>query len=404
MPISKGKFSTQAVVHRITVFPLAIPLRHKVSHAAAERSVTDTVVVGVELSNGIVGYGETVPRSYVTQETVGSVVSAIAEVFMPFLLDFHPRSFPEALEAIESLPWCDASERLVPAARAGVELGLLDATLRIFGRSCDDVVGWMGIAGFGSPGSAGRVRFGGVLAAEKLEQTMRQLRLMYWYGLRDFKLKVGMPGDLDKLALVSRYLGRSMQKGRATLRIDANGAWSKDQAIEWLTDADESVLTLVEQPLPRGAEDQLPVLRDLFDISLMHDESLITVADARQLIKLGVADAFNIRISKCGGLLPALRLAALARRSHVRIQLGCMVGETSILSAVGLRFLQVCPGVEWAEGCYGSRLLETDVCAKGLRFGYGGRPPQLRGSGFGVDVDPDRLRRLCVDGPVVLNL
>jgi muconate cycloisomerase len=136
----------------------------------------------------------------------------------------------------------------------------------------------------------------------------------------------------------------------------------------------------------------------------VHDESLITIDDAKRLIELGVADVFNIRISKCGGLLPALHIAALARRSSVRIQLGCMVGETSILSAAGIRFLEVCPGVEWAEGCFGSFLLRSDVVAKGVRFGYGGRIPRLLKTGLGIAVDPRRLEQLCVQQPEVINL
>ena len=396
---------TKAVVQRISIFPLAIPMRRQVSHATSKRCVADPVVVGVELTDGTVGYGETLPRPYVTQESVDSVVRAIQEVFLPALLEFHPRSFPEALEAIEALPWREESSgRLIPAARAAVELGLLDCALRAYNRDMEDVVGWMGIPGFGSPGSLKRIRFGGVLAAQGPDQTVRQVRLMYWGGLRDFKLKAGVPDDHVRLRRVATYLRRPVEKRKVTLRVDANGAWTKDEAIEWLTDTSDVPFTLLEQPLPRGSEDQTPVLRDLFDRPLMHDESLVTTADAHRLIDLGVADAFNIRISKCGGLLPALRLAALARRSDVRILLGCMVGETSILSAAGVRFLQVCPGVEWAEGCFGSFLLQNDVVVKSLRFGYGGRPPRLRGMGLGVTVDPMRLRRLCVRAPVVINL
>ena len=160
----------------------------------------------------------------------------------------------------------------------------------------------------------------------------------------------------------------------------------------------------LEQPLAKGNESDLLILRDLFDIPLILDESLITIEDGQRLIDLGVADGFNIRISKCGGLLPSLRLAALARRASVEVQLGCMTGETSILSAAGLRFLQVCPAVLRAEGCFGSLLLSDDVVAESLRFGYGGRLPRLRGAGLGVNVDPERIRRLCADEPVVINL
>ena len=159
----------------------------------------------------------------------------------------------------------------------------------------------------------------------------------------------------------------------------------------------------LEQPLPRGEEERLATLREVVGWPVMHDESLVTVEDAKRLINLGVADGFNIRVSKCGGLLPSLRLAGLARRAGVRLQLGCMVGETSILSAAGLRFLQECPGVEWAEGCFGRLLLQSDVTVRSLRFGYGGRPPRLGGPGLGVRVDSEQLSRLCRRYPTVIS-
>ena len=67
----RGTPLSPAPVKRITIHTLAIPLRSTVSHAAAIRRIADPVVVAVELRSGVVGYGETLPRSYVTGETVG---------------------------------------------------------------------------------------------------------------------------------------------------------------------------------------------------------------------------------------------------------------------------------------------------------------------------------------------
>ena len=391
-------------VERITVYPLRIPLRVTVSHATSARATSDAMVTSVRLPDGTVGYGETLPRTYVTGENVASVLDAIRNVYAPALTQIQPDSFPAALEAIEALPWRDGARRLIPAARAAVELALLDAVLRVYGRGMDHVVQWMGLPGFGSPGSAKHIRFGGVLAAKSIAATLRQLRLMYWGGLRHFKLKVGGPGDHECLVAVARYLRRAIEKGKATLRLDANGAWSREGAMTWLAEAAAQPVASVEQPLARGQEEQLTSLRTVVDWPIMHDESLITMDDAQRLIDLGVADGFNIRISKCGGLLPSLRLAAYARRSGVRIQLGCMVGETSVLSAAGLRFLQVCPAVRWAEGCFGSFLMRGDIVVGSLRFGYGGRPPRLTGRGLGVRADSERLNRFCPEGAVVFDL
>lgn len=394
----------EAVVHRIHLFPLTIPLRRKLVCAAGECVVADIVVVSIEFINGTIGVGETVPRRYLTGETTDSVIAAARGVLATALLSFHPESFPDALEMIEALPWRNEAGAHIPSARAAVELALLDAAMRTFHRGIDDVVQWMGLAGFGSPGSLRHIRFSGVLAAGDEAETMRQLRLFYWRGLRHFKLKVGMPGDDSRLRHVAAYLRRPLGTGKASLRVDANGAWRKDDAIAWLSETEGIPLAAVEQPLAKGDESELAILRDLFDFPLILDESVVTCDDARQLIDSRVADGFDIEISKCGGLLPALRLAALSRRANMRIQLGCAIGETSILSAAGLRFLEVCPGVQWAEGCLSRLRLQRDVVARGLTWRYGGRPPSHGGEGLGVDVPLRELEALCADHPIVLNL
>lgn len=395
---------TAAIVHRVSVFPLCIPLHWKVTSARAECRVADPVVVSVELTSGAIGYGETLPRRDLTDETVESVVAALCDVLTPALMEFHPASFPEALEAIEALPWHDKTGHPIPAARAPIDLGLLDATMRTYDRDVDDLVQWMGLPGFGSPGSLHRARFSGLLAHDDEASMLRHLRRLYWHGVRSFTLKVGMQGDLNRLRRVESYLRGPLASNRATLTVDADGWWSKDEAIDWLSDAQGNCITAIEQPVPRGDEEDLCILRDLFEAPVIADESVVTAEDAQRLIDLRAADGFNISLSKCGGLIPSLRIAALGRRAGLDVRLGCMLGETSLLSAAGVRFLQVCPSVSHAEGSLGSLLLSDDIAAKSLRFGYGGRLPRLAAGGLGAEADPLRLQALCDREPVVMNL
>lgn len=396
---------TPLVVHHINIYPLTIRLRGKVSHATAERGVADPVIVRVEMSGGVEGWGETLPRHYVTGESVESVTRTIHDDLAPALLGFRADSLGEALEAIEALPWTDARGVSMPAARSGVETALLDASLRAFDRSLEDVVGWMGLPGFGAPGSARTIRYSGVLAAGSTERTLRQLRLMRLYRLRDFKLKVGTDGDAERLRAIVRLLRRHLPKGTVTVRLDANGAWELDEAMAWLHEQSDVGFTIIEQPLSRGQEDQLPDLKRATGRPIMHDESLITRDDAQRLVDLGVADAFNIRISKCGGVLPALRLAALAKRNGVDIQLGCMVGETALLSTAHARLLAVCPGVKWAEGCFDGFLLQRDIGRRRVRFRWGGRPPRVSaGPGLTCAVDRTALAELAASQPMMISL
>ena len=88
------------------------------------------------------------------------------------------------------------------------------------------------------------------------------------------------------------------------------------------------------------------------------------------------------------------------------LQVGCQVGESSLLSAAHLRLLSalapLTPGVRYAEGCFGRHLLREDPAAPLVQFRFGGRPPpQPAGGGLGVRIDPAALQRYVVDQATV---
>lgn len=387
----------------LRLYPLAIPLRRPFGHAAHLRQAADPVVVEVELVDGTLGYGETLARPYVTGETAESVIETIQRVMPDILLSLRPSSFPEALEIIDILPAHDPIGAVINAARSGVELALLDAYSRHFARPISEAVGWLDVPGLGSPGSLPKTRYSAVVSGTAPATIARKVRMMRWYGLRDFKLKVGYEDDVQRVETVIRALGRSLGR-TTTLRLDANGAWTLDQAIDVLRALPLERISCVEQPLDRLHDADLPALRQAVRVDIMPDESLVTLDDAERLVAMQAVDRLNIRLSKNGGFLPALKLVHFARRHGLGYQLGCMVGETSILSAAGRRFLENAPGLCFAEGSYGRFLLTDDVIDRPVQFGCGGKPKPLRGLGWGIHVMPERLARLSLRSPVELRL
>jgi hypothetical protein len=114
----------------------------------------------------------------------------------------------------------------------------------------------------------------------------------------------------------------------------------------------------------------------------------------------------NVRISKCGGLVAAHARCREASDAGLLLQVGCQVGESSLLSAAHLRLLSALaplrPGVRYAEGCFGKHLLREDPAAPLVQFGFGGRPPpHPPGGGLGIRVDLAALRRYVVDQTTV---
>lgn len=391
-------------IRRLTLHPLAIPFRKPFAHAASVRETADPVVIAAELADNTIGYGETLPRPYVTGETVESVLRVVEDVLLGPLTELRPSNFPEALEALAALPTNTEDGTPIAAARAGVELALLDAYSRHFRRPIIEAAGWIGLPRLGPPGSLRHVRYSAIVGGDDPGRIPRVIRRMRCYGLCDFKLKVGDDRDDDRVRAAVAALGRSLRDGDTTLRLDANAAWDLPTAAVRLGRWEDLGIACIEQPLAKGDEANLPELQRRTTFPLMHDESLVTYDDAEALITNQVADWFNLRLSKNGGFLETMRIVGLARQHRVRYQLGCMVGETSILSAAGRRFLECIPDVAFAEGSYGRFLLAADVAARPVRFGYGGRPQPLTGPGWGVDVDPDRLAALAAQRPTALPL
>jgi muconate cycloisomerase len=227
---------------------------------------------------------------------------------------------------------------------------------------------------------------------------------MKCFRLRDFKLKVGGADDDQRVQTVMDVLGKAIDKDMATLRLDANGAWDVATASDCLGRWKDVPISAVEQPLAKGAEKDLKQLRMAVRTPLMYDESLLTLQDAEDLVVRQVADYFNLRLSKNGGFLATLRLVEFARRHQVQYQLGCMVGETSILSAAGRKFIELVPDIAFAEGSYGRFLLRDDVGRPRVRFGLGGKVKPLNGLGWGVTVDAEAIGRLTDGRPTVMNL
>src|SRR5262249_28511773 len=109
------------------------------------------------------------------------------------------------------------------------------------------------------------------------------------------------------------------------------------------------------------------------------------------------ADLFNVRLSKCGGILASLRLIGLAQRSGLGAQLGCHPGETALLSAAGRHVASRGAGLRYVEGSFDRHILAPNLTPQDLTFGYCGWARPLLGPGLGVEVDPGALAAMTVE-------
>ncbi len=369
-------------VVRCKILEVDIPFRLTFKHSLHERSESSSIFVCLTSDLGDVGWGESLPRDYVTGETPASVVKVIRESLFPVVSGFPLASWEETLELAKILE-AEARKRnselppRIGAARCAIELALLDLAGNHFKRSVSELFGqrkreW--------------VEYSGVISGDSKWKTAKTALKMRLGGLQDIKVKVGGVDDREKLRLIRRLLG-----SRVDIRVDANAAWNVSDAIGKIQSFKQFGISCVEQPVRANDYEGLQAVTSAVSTPIMVDESLCTMADAKKLVALDACDYFNIRLSKCGGLFASLELAEFARNYDKGCQLGCQVGETAILSAAGRHFALGVAGLKYFEGSYGTHLLEHDVARENLTFRRKGVGRALGGPGLGIHVLPERL-------------
>jgi muconate cycloisomerase len=380
-------------VVEITAYHVRNPLRKPIKHASHSRSETDNILVRCVLENGTEGFGEGVPRDYVTGETIDSALSLLKQSDVSSQMESCP-DFSAGVALAERLTLApvpvDARRCQGNAARCALELAIFDAYGNHFREPLTTVTKTLA-PDLWQPRE--HVRYSGAI----MSANGMKLRLAAWsmrvYRFRQVKIKVGIAGqdDARRLGIARRILGP-----RCDLRVDANEAWTPANVVEKIRALEPANVSSVEQPLPHGDVDTLAEVRRQVRTPIMLDESLCGQVDAERAAEHGLCDLFNLRLSKCGGFIPSLRLAQFARQHGLGYQLGCQVGETAILSAAGRHFAASVGDIRYVEGSYDRHLVREALGTKDMTFGWGGWAPALTGPGLGVLLDTKALERVTI--------
>lgn len=387
-------------VREITAWQVRIPLKKPIQHASHTRTETDNIVMRVTLDDGTEGFGEGVPREYVTGETIESALVLLLQSDVPAQLD-DCRDFAWVIGMAERLHLAPivGDERGCQGngARCAIELALLDAYGKHFREPISGVTMRLA-ADLHEPRD--HVRYSGAITSAQGFKARFAAWKMWVYGFKQLKIKVGIEGqnDVDRLGAIRRRVGKKMD-----LRVDANEAWTPDNVHARIAELKPFDITSFEQPVPHAQVASLREVRQAVGVPIMLDESLCGMFDAERAVEGGTCDLFNLRLSKCGGFIASLRLAQFAKKHGLGYQLGCQVGETAILSAAGRHFASSVKDIRHVEGSYDNHLMREALATKDITFGWGGWAPALAGPGLGITIDPTALERAAVRKEVLLG-
>ena len=151
-------------------------------------------------------------------------------------------------------------------------------------------------------------------------------------GIRTLKVKLGSNDGIEADKLMYQEVLEYHKKYPISIRVDANGGWSLEDAkhmMQWLA---ERHCEYVEQPLVEGQEKDLEVLYKNRPLPIYVDESCRMATNIPAWAHS--VDGVNMKLMKCGGITGALRIIATAKAFKLKTMIGCM-GESSISIAAG---------------------------------------------------------------------
>lgn len=341
---------------KLTIQKLEIPFKQVFAHATATRTCTESILVKAESENGVVGVGEGCPRKYVTGETIQTATNFFAT---------HREAWDEFQNVSDLQTWMAENSQAIdenPASWCAVELALLDCWGQENRQSIEALLNVQELTG--------HFQYSAVLGTENLASFKKQSQQFSALGFWDFKVKVS--GNLEDDQQKIEYL-KDLSIENLRIRLDANNLWHNPlEAVIYLKRL-EYTFFAIEEPLQVGDYEGCRQINQQLDFPIILDESFLRIEQFDHLQADPQTWIVNIRISKMGGILRSLAIAAQARVMNIPTIIGAQVGETSILTRAALTGAnQYRDNLLAQEGAYGIYLLEHDITDTPLMFGKGG--------------------------------
>lgn len=330
---------------RRTLARLSIPFREPFVTSVGVVPARELVLLRVE-EDGVVGHGEAAPFEPYDGVPIDAVLDALAN---------------------------GAGDDSPPQARAAEEMARLDLEARRAGRSV------------GEPG-AEAIAVNRTLPAGPPDEVAARAEEGLRAGYSCFKVKVGLPDDAERVAAVRAAIGPW-----PALRVDANGAWSVEEATATIAELAQYDLQLVEQPC-RTIE-ELAEVRRCVPVPIAADEPIASPDDVRAAADAEACDAVNVKLAPSGGFAAARATIAAARERGLEPFLSSTLdGPWGIAAALQLAATE---RLSLACGLATLDLFDARV-ARALPAPRTGLLAVPEGPGLGVSVDDDALAEVLV--------
>jgi L-alanine-DL-glutamate epimerase-like enolase superfamily enzyme len=319
----------------IKVIPFQLELAHPFTTSRYTVTTQNTVVV--RITNGICsGYGEATANPYY-DSTVEKIQASVASV----------KDIVEASVGSEpSLLWdkIEAYLRHDYFTLCAIDCAYWDFYARFQNTS---------IRYYWSPSEATCPLTNFTIGIDTIAEMKRKIIEKPW---PIYKIKLGTKDDVSIIKALREITD-------ATFRIDANCAWSVQETLKNAMVMKDLGVEFIEQPLKASAWEGMAILKQQSVLPIIADESCQRLEDLELCVEH--FHGINIKLMKCGGFTPALKIIEIAKDHNLKLMAGCMTE-----SSIGIsNLVQLAPLLDYIDSD-GAMLLKSDI-AKGVTFSDG---------------------------------
>ena len=344
--------------------PYRIPFAGSFTTAHGAMVVREGAIITITTDTGVLGIGEMAPLP----EFGGSLVAA-CEALDAVIDQLQECSIDTALQILQRLS-------LPRTVVCGLELALLD----LLGKQMEYSVAML----LTETPLRARIPVNMVISAQAAEDAFVSALGAKQRGFPCVKLKVGGLGsneaELERIAAVRSALGPDVQ-----LRLDANEAWTFEEANAILSRCVPYKIQYVEQPLRRDNLVGMQRLRRTVSIPIAADEALHDLESARYIMRYGAADILIIKPQLAGGLYTSRQIIGEATQRGIQCVVTTSI-ESGVSLAAALHLVAASPEITLACGLATQHLLVDDLINEqmSIQDGFIHIP-----SGFGLGVTLD---------------
>ncbi len=292
-------------------FQFAKPVRV----AFGEIGEVETLFVKIITDEGITGYGEAAPLPFVTGDDLDTVY-AIGMKMRKALLGQDPVGIAGIHRTMDQMYHGNG------AIKCAIDLACYDIAAKAANMPLYRFLG----------ADCNKVHSDVTIGMDTPEQMAKEAKEWVSEGFSILKVKLGENIDLDyqRMKAIRDAVGDDV-----ALRIDANQGWSVKDSITIIPQLETLGVGIIEQPVAEWDYEGLKEIKNRVNLPIAADESCHSPMDAAKLAGMRAVDYINIKLMKCGGIYPALKINAVAESFGIGCMIGCM-GESSLANMAGM--------------------------------------------------------------------